>query len=321
MQRTHVKMNGSAGICFNRTVLSLSRTDHKAVQLRRVAVALFGLPRSVELTAPSVRANVLSVLSRHNITVDIYAHSFIQSDVADNRYRQTYPESRYQFTSAESYQSACRKVIQGCRRLGDAWGNKFRSYQNHMAQLGSLHMVTQMWGASNVAYDGVMYVRPDILFNCPLPGQMFASFHSNTLYAPRAGSQPGYINDRFGFGSPEVMRLWGNRLDFTARSCRQRDVHAERNVYRQAASFRIKTKLLPLHLVRVRIDGRIPPADMWAVKRRRCQASSAVPFMNAKAKAVCPQQLRDCLFKNAHQMFRPDPKASATAMNPTRSQT
>ena len=112
--------------------------------------------------------------------------------------------------------------MQACRSFGIAEKNKtsatavdyyednFLSVNNIMCQLNSLATVTAMWRRSGRRYDAVIYLRPDVLFNCALKAKWVDAVQPGTVYIPDFHQWNGY-NDRFAMGTPETIALWGDR--------------------------------------------------------------------------------------------------------------
>lgn len=82
-----------------------------------------------------------------------------------------------------------------------------------------------MWRAQRANYDAVLYLRPDVLYNCPLPVDAIRNLKQNTLYIPDFHHFKGY-NDRFVLGSPMAAANWGDRLHFTLATCMQQPVRS-----------------------------------------------------------------------------------------------
>lgn len=92
----------------------------------------------------------------------------------------------------------------------DYYEDDFKSYQNLLCQLNSIEQVTSMWRGSEMTYDAVFYLRPDMLYNCPFPVHLLDNLRSDAVYIADFHHWHGY-NDRFALGRPEVAGLWGER--------------------------------------------------------------------------------------------------------------
>jgi len=106
---------------------------------------------------------------------------------------------------------------------GDPWRNEGLSMFYFLRQLYSLETVTRLWEKSPSTgdrYQAVVYVRPDLLFESPLPVadtlDVIDEEHSKRILRPRTVFSPNFdvfggMNDRFALGTPDVMSVYGYR--------------------------------------------------------------------------------------------------------------
>lgn len=92
----------------------------------------------------------------------------------------------------------------------DYYKDGFQSLNNLLCQLNSLQEVTSMWKSSGHDYHAVLYLRPDILYNCPFPTVALDSLETGSVYIADFHHWHGY-NDRFAMGRPDTVGLWGDR--------------------------------------------------------------------------------------------------------------
>ena len=79
-----------------------------------------------------------------------------------------------------------------------------------MCQLNSISVVTDLWRSAETRYDAVVYLRPDVLYNCPFPVKTLENLEDDTVYVPDFHEWSG-VNDRFAMGKPHAVVHWGNR--------------------------------------------------------------------------------------------------------------
>lgn len=92
----------------------------------------------------------------------------------------------------------------------DYYSDEFQSIYNLLCQLNSLQEVTSMWRSSGHEYHAVMYMRPDILYNCPFPTSALDNLEAGTVHIADFHHWNGF-NDRFAMGQPGTVALWGDR--------------------------------------------------------------------------------------------------------------
>jgi hypothetical protein len=98
----------------------------------------------------------------------------------------------------------------------DYYDDGFHSMHNLFCQLNSLAAVTSMWRETRRNYDAVLYLRPDVLFNCRLPVEQLDVLAGDTVYVPDFHHWHGW-NDRFAMAAPAAAALWGDRRAPAAR--------------------------------------------------------------------------------------------------------
>ena len=75
-----------------------------------------------------------------------------------------------------------------------------------------------MWKSSGHDYHAVLYLRPDILYNCPFPTAALDSLETGSVYIADFHHWHGY-NDRFAMGRPDTVGLWGDRYGSMSGTC------------------------------------------------------------------------------------------------------
>jgi hypothetical protein len=65
----------------------------------------------------------------------------------------------------------------------DYYEDQFASVRNLMCQLNSLATVTALWRDTKREYDAVLYLRPDVLYNCPFPVERLDSLEDKKVRA------------------------------------------------------------------------------------------------------------------------------------------
>lgn len=79
---------------------------------------------------------------------------------------------------------ACQTFQLGSRASASAvdyYEDQFTSVRNLMCQLNSLATVTALWRETKREYDAVLYLRPDVLYNCPFPVERLDSLEDNKV--------------------------------------------------------------------------------------------------------------------------------------------
>jgi hypothetical protein len=192
----------------------------------KLAICFFGLMRSLLYTKDSIRSHIFDVLSELDVEYDVFVHTFNQTSIFNPRsqefdvtlrlhdWRFLHPSKIILEDPSAYIEPHVATLLPLLLSHGDPWGEgpPHTSLGNLIKQLHSLQQVTSLWLNASSKYDVVIYCRPDVLFFNDLNISLVqkATKSHNTIYVPSFHSWSGY-NDRFAFGSPQVMHHYGNR--------------------------------------------------------------------------------------------------------------
>lgn len=194
---------------------------------QRYALCFFGLTRSLRYTHHSLNTRIFQKLLQENVKYDIYLHTFNRQTISNPRsgeFNVTLdPEEwklllphKYVMDDNELFEiSVIEPLMSVLLRHGDPWNElpPHSSIRNFLKQLYSIYRVTNLWIHQEQNYDLIFYLRPDVWF--------FNDINLIDIREALQAVQPviyvpnfhhwGGINDRFAFGSPKVMKLYGSR--------------------------------------------------------------------------------------------------------------
>jgi hypothetical protein len=263
----------------------------------RVAICFFGLTRSLQYTRYNLYAHIFDLLKQHEISYDIYIHTYDLPSLSNarsheenvtldaNEWKHLYPY-RHLIDSDEQIE---KTVVEHFLPIflsshGDPYNEKppHQTIRNVIKQLYSLHRVTELWGEiidQHIQdYRAVLYLRPDVWYFNDLNVTHLqiamgaalsdsASPSSDFIYIPNFHFWGG-VNDRFAFGPPHVMKVYGSRLIGAANYSQIKPVHPEKYLSDLLHSHHIVTRATNIQFERVRangvlwgipINGTIPP--------------------------------------------------------------
>lgn len=201
----------------------------------KVALCFFGICRSTNYTIESINKYIYEPLKQMNFDYDIYLHTFtmntIYNNPRNNEKNVMLDNDLYKLIKPDIYkiddQDEIKKTIDFTkyRSKGDPWLNNFKSLDNLILALYSLNQVTQLWKNSNIRYDYIIYLRPDVLFLQPLELSYFNQLNNTNIILPNFHKYP--INDRFAIGLPNIMLKYGERYNYSYNYSLINKLHAE----------------------------------------------------------------------------------------------
>ena len=242
----------------------------------KVAICFFGLTRSLNYTMPSIKTNILKVLQDNNIAYDIYLHTYDLTHISNKRSEeQNCPLDTeewkllnpiaHKITNQATFDANFNwKVL---KQQGDFWKDGFNSTRNAIRQLNSLKEVTSLW-LDKPRYDSYIYLRPDLLYVNPIDIDDIINHISanNIIVIPRWGNYRGGLNDRIAYGSYDVMKIYGTRIDYIQQHYRRKlgamkkPYHSERYLTLILNKFRFIIHKCNLMGIRIRANHK--PNDM-----------------------------------------------------------
>eukprot|EP00892_Ulva_mutabilis_P003975 jgi/Ulvmu1/194/UM001_0198.1 len=287
-------------------------------QRRRVAVAFYGLTRSLKYTIDSIKENIFEKLTAAGYDFHVYLHTYNLTRLARSRTGDAtllnttewrlLDADFYKVSRQEAFLEDYKLPIAACKMFSldnvssasseDYYHDQFQSIDNLLCQLNSLQEVTSMWRSSGHDYHAVLYLRPDILYNCPFPTAALDSLQPGAVHIADFHHWNGY-NDRFAMGRPDTVGLWGDRLNYALATCMRQQLHAETLVSDLLQHFHLRAEMLPFSFFRVRAHGDLEQRDYnpkWKKHQvKACDKAQLAPFV-----ARTPQ-LANVLHPAAHR--------------------
>lgn len=243
----------------------------------RVAVCFWGITRSLKYTHSSIKRYIFSPLTDANIEYDIYLHTYSvdapYSNLRANEINIKLDNEEYKilnsdYTCVESQDEIDRTLeFEKYRTCGDPWPDscEFKTLDNHIRALWSLHKVTDMWYENRKKYTHIIYCRPDVEYTKPINTKWFECDINNTIIIPNFQLADD-VNDRFAIGTPDTMYVYGNRFTTAYEYSKSNTLHSERYLAHILKSNSIKYIHEDFFFRRVRANGEYCPADKYPIE-------------------------------------------------------
>jgi hypothetical protein len=234
----------------------------------RIALAFFGLPRCSPIAYPSIERCLIEPLAAAG-ELRVFHHLYRQDWVFNPRSGENHAQNDENYAPFAGFDGVVvprptepSVLLQRLKTYGDAFQDGFHSLTNLMLQLHSLHEVTQR--AATFEPDLVMFARPDLLYQEPLPPEHIAHVlaHPDEVLLPRWESWGGF-NDRFALAGARAYRAYGGRLLLADHYCERtgRPLHSESFLRYALAFAAVPVRPIAMRATRVRVDGRLEWED------------------------------------------------------------
>jgi len=234
-----------------------------------LCICFFGLLRQLNFTVTSIEENLFGVLSSNDIRFTTYMHTFrlrgplhnprsldfnttVDVDFARLAPKMVIIEDQDEFDKGANFEQYTHH--------GDPYDDDFRSHRNQIREGRSLEQVTRLWLHDDSNCSHVMYYRPDMLLASPFDVSELLQVRHMSWFTG-AYHEYGGLNDRFAFGDPEGMKIWGTRIRHARRYSEKFLLKAEPFVKYVAGLANIRLQHTKLCSLRYRPIG-VHPADV-----------------------------------------------------------
>ena len=261
----------------------------------RIAVAFFGITRSLSYTIGSIRENVLGA-ARENGDVSVCCHFFRQMTIDNRRTGECGPlnPDEYALLSPDRVEfSEPMAMLQDVgfeqiKAYGDHWNDGFKTVSNLLHQLYSLKAVTRL--ALETEPDIVVYCRPDLKYHDSLRDGLHRAkeIRKPTVLLPRWQRHKGGFNDRFAICiGAAAAQSYGNRLDRALPFCQDlmQALHSERLIRYALECSGVCVERLDVRASRIRADGQQVVEDFSEKSWK--QFRNAIRFRQTLARRSC----------------------------------
>jgi hypothetical protein len=241
---------------------------------KKIAIAIFGIPRGAEKTHHSLIDFVVEQAKQIG-DVKLFGHLFKINEVINSRSGENGVISNIDYNlfadfnpvienSNECLSQYNLKLI---KQYGDMYNDNFKSFENLIHQLHSLKNVTNQ--IEEYKPDAVIFVRPDLLYHKKFPKHVLSLATRNPwhCYIPSWQWWGGY-NDRFAVCGKEAYRLYGRRVELIHEFCEstRRLLHSERFLRYVIKSKFMKMRLIDVTASRVRVNGQVKAENFGVVE-------------------------------------------------------
>jgi hypothetical protein len=233
----------------------------------KIAVCFFGLCRSTHHTIDSIKKNIYDALDNLAIEYDVYLHTY----KIDKEYNNKWSGENNEIINNDNWKllNPTKFLIENeddvikqidilkYRTHGDPWSwigdSSFKTLDNAILSLYSTYQVTQLWKNTNIQYDAILCIRPDVIYYKPLLLEYFYPMQIDAILLPDFEQWP--LNDRLAIGPPDVMKLYGERFLGAYEYSLGNQLHTETYLNYILNKNNITIKKFHFNFSRVKING------------------------------------------------------------------
>jgi len=241
----------------------------------KVALAFFGITRSLKYTIESIKTNIFHILKLNEIEYDIFMHTYRVNNYTNIRTGEktnSYDNDEYKLLNPKYIQIDDQEEIKKrinmnlYRTHPDPWKTNYNSVDNFILAQYSKAQLVEMIDNTNVQYDYVIYIRPDCLYVDKINVEYLTHVNDTTICIPNFHLFGPYnFNDRFCITNMKTYKFYGNVFHELLNISKQKELHSE-TILGELMNNNLKIIRIPFIFLRVRCDGKID--DKSLIKNR-----------------------------------------------------
>ena len=226
----------------------------------KIALAFFGITRSLRYTIQSIQKNILEPLSSHS--VDIFMHTYSLKKYKNTITKEKaamYDNSEHKLLHPDHLKIDDQNTLKKRLHLSkyrthkDPWDTNYNSVDNFiLSQYSKYQLVSMIEKAGH--YDYIIFIRPDCLYLDPLKVEFLKKADSTTIVIPNFHLFGPYkFNDRFAITTSETYKKYGSLFTSLLQISKEQPLHSETIMGQYLKDLTIVRK--PFRFSRIRIDG------------------------------------------------------------------
>jgi len=232
----------------------------------KIALAFWGITRSLKFTIESIEAKIFKALRKNNIQFIVFMHTYkLQNyenirtgeknkNVNNEEYKLVNPH----FIQIDDQSEISKKLnLTRYRKKPDPWKTKYNSVDNFILAIYSKSKVTRMIKRSKIEFDYIVFLRPDVQYLDDLKIDFFNKANNNTICIPNFHLfSPYRFNDRFCICNKNTYRQYGDIFDKLLPLSEKQSLHSETIIGQLMNQYKINVIRIDFRFLRVRCDGK-----------------------------------------------------------------
>lgn len=233
----------------------------------KIALAFWGLTRSLKYTINSINEKILNKLNQHKIEYKIFMHTWMVNSIYNNSWANEHnillDNEEYKLLSPDYIelrdQDKFKKKInlKEFRTHKDHWNTNYETVDNFICAMFSKSRCTLLIDKSNEIFDYIIFLRPDVLYINDFDINFFKKVNNNTICIPNFGLYENNFNDRFCITNMNTYKLYGYIFYRLFKYSKKYPLHSETVNYRLMVINNINIEKINFTFHRVRSDGQI----------------------------------------------------------------
>jgi len=232
----------------------------------KIALAFWGLTRSLRYTMPSIQLRILDVLKKHGIDYTIFLHTYFVNSVYSNLRAGecgiVLDNEEYQLLGAEYVRRDNQDDLKlglnltAYRKHPDPWDTKYEMVDNFILAMYSKKQLGLMIKESGCEFNYVLFLRPDVEYIVDLDVRWLPLATEKQICVPDFHCFSFKFNDRFAITTQTNAIRYSTLFDSMLNYSRLRPLHSETINYDFVTRvLKLAVAYVPFRFNRVRANG------------------------------------------------------------------
>ena len=236
----------------------------------KIALAFWGITRSLKFTIDSIHTKILDVFKENNVEYSIFMHTYKLSTYTNIRTKESnnnVDNEEYKLLNPDYLQIDEQDKIketlnmESYRTYPDPWNTNYNSVDNFILSIYSKQQVTKMIQCEmenmNNRFDYIIFLRPDVEYVTTFDLAFLNHITDKCICIPDFHLFSQYnFNDRFCICNNETYRLYGDIFNHLLNLSKKQSLHSETILGLLMKHYQLQIVRIPFRFLRVRCDGR-----------------------------------------------------------------
>lgn len=229
----------------------------------KIALAFWGITRSLKYTIDSIKDNILGPLNSHDVTVFLHTFTF-SGDYTNPRAKEVglhLDFKEYTLLNADVIEitdqdELKREIsIDSFKTNKDPWNTNYISVENFICAMYSKSRIVDMIEKSSIQFDRIIFLRPDVQYLNLFDNKFLDMVDDSTICVPNFHKYSNF-NDRFCIATHKNGLIYGSLFKFMLEYSKINELHSETfQRYYLDKIFKLKILFIPIYFNRVRANG------------------------------------------------------------------
>jgi hypothetical protein len=239
----------------------------------KIALAFFGITRSLKYTIKSINENILEPMKISGITYDIFIHTYNlkkyinyrTGENTNNIDNEEYKLLNPNFIHIDNQDEIKLKINMSLYRTHkDPWDTQYNSVDNFILAQYSKLKLTQMIEETKNNYKYILFMRPDCLYLDKFRTEWFDLINDNSIVIPNFHLYGiANFNDRFCITNLKTYKLYGEVFTQLLELSKKVPLHSEKIIGNIIITNKIKITHVKFNFQRIRFNGQIDKLDKF----------------------------------------------------------